>query len=410
MTVPYDPEKSSILILLAVRGTVVPMVLTRPLFWLLVSMETALLVLKDRYPDDYPDLQYGVIGPLVSLLSFFIVFYGNQCYTRFYKMYDLSKALVGCCQEWATLARTFLPNKGVVRWNATRHIVAALQLEYFSLTSNKVNDDEWEALIEHSLLTKAECDLVGSFKGFKPMLLIGWALKEVEEQLGIGHGRDNKYFGEYNTFLHTAFKMRGACAAIVGTLGQPVPFPYFHLLTFMLSSTCLLVGLVLPSFASDVATSIFCMISYMLFSFVFIGLRALAISLADPFGEDAVDLEVNKFAASARNHVISFLNDTHETSGCAVPEGLKEPPVVPPDLTPLDLKRPRRSILGSRRDTNLGTHFRGDGLDSTMHTIAGMHERSSTTTASRRTLTTSKPLTLNVGGAATPAAPSSFAA
>lgn len=258
MTVPYDPEKSSIFILLAVRGTVVPMVLTRPLFWLLVSMETALLVLKDRYPDDYPELQYGVIGPLVSLLSFFIVFYGNQCYTRFYKMYDLSKALVGCCQEWATLARTFLPNKGVARWNATRHIVAALQLEYFSLTSNNVDDDEWEALIEHSLLTKAECDLVGSFKGFKPMLLIGWALKEVEEQLGIGHGRDNKYFGEYKTFLHTAFKMRGACAAIVGTLGQPVPFPYFHLLTFMLSSTCLLVGLVLPSFASDVATSIFC--------------------------------------------------------------------------------------------------------------------------------------------------------
>ena len=70
MTVPYDPEKSSIFILLAVRGTVVPMVLTRPLFWLLVSMETALLVLKDRYPDDYPELQYGVIGPLVSLLSF----------------------------------------------------------------------------------------------------------------------------------------------------------------------------------------------------------------------------------------------------------------------------------------------------------------------------------------------------
>ena len=106
--------------------------------------------------------------------------------------------------------------------------------------------------------------------------------------------------------------------------------------------------------------------------------------LADPFGEDAVDLEVNKFAASARNHVISFLNDTlkHQAARCRA-EGTACCPTGP------DAAGPQAAPSAqARAETPTSARICGDGLDSTMHTIAGVWAQLHN---DRRTLTTSKP-------------------
>ena len=43
-------------------------------------------------------------------------------------------------------------------------------------------------------------------------------------------------------FRDVAFRFRGHCGQIVNLLRQPVPFPYFHVINFMLSVNLVLVA------------------------------------------------------------------------------------------------------------------------------------------------------------------------
>ena len=108
MTVVYDPDASFWLTLPRWTGTAVGPVLLSSLFWFFMFMHAVLLALDRVYPawlcrdgssgtdalcedpdgtDErvygLPDMDWRSVQVLTSLMTFFIVFYGNQSYTRF---------------------------------------------------------------------------------------------------------------------------------------------------------------------------------------------------------------------------------------------------------------------------------------------------------------------------------------
>jgi predicted membrane chloride channel (bestrophin family) len=74
---------------------------------------------------------------------------------------------------------------------------------------------------------------------------------------------------------------------------QPVPFPYYHTLTLMLSLNLLMVSYSLIEFETILTIPCFFIIVL-----VTIGLKETSIALADPFGSADVDFETENYMAA----------------------------------------------------------------------------------------------------------------
>lgn len=100
-----------------------------------------------------------------------------------------------------------------------------------------------------------------------------------------------------------AFAFRGRCGQIVNTLKQPVPYPYFHLLNLIL-----FVNLVLFGFSAVImAWWPFTILAVSIVTIILLGMRVLAVQLSDPFGDDAVDFEIEQFLKGAYVNSVAHL-------------------------------------------------------------------------------------------------------
>ena len=74
---------------------------------------------------------------------------------------------------------------------------------------------------------------------------------------------------------------------------QPIPFPYYHTLTLMLSLNLLLIAYSMIEFETVMTIPCFFIIVL-----VCLGLKETAVALADPFGGDDVDFETEVYMAN----------------------------------------------------------------------------------------------------------------
>merc|ERR1719502_2304822 len=74
---------------------------------------------------------------------------------------------------------------------------------------------------------------------------------------------------------------------------QPIPFPYYHTLTLMLSLNLLLIAYSMIEFETVMTIPCFFIIVL-----VCLGLMETAVALADPFGGDDVDFETEVYMAN----------------------------------------------------------------------------------------------------------------
>ena len=199
-----------------------------------------------------------------SFLVFFLVFYGSQCYQRFFEMYSHCVGIGGATMQWVALVKLHLPDKVNVHWNAIRHILAAGHVEYYSLSGGELTPSEWKIISGRDLLTPREIETLKAYKGFKPFLPIFWGLKEIRQQLHSGPDDPLWNVFEFEEFLRTAFTLRGHCSQIVNLLKQPVPWPYFHMLNLLTFLVLVLVSYGLVGLAwwpiSLVVHAIICLI------------------------------------------------------------------------------------------------------------------------------------------------------
>jgi hypothetical protein len=217
-----------------------PAVLCRPVMWLLLSAHIGFLYLHIYQQDVVmPHLPWKLTAVPTALLTFFLVFYSGNCYTRYYAFYSKCTGMSGAVMCWVGLLRVHFPKAAPEKlWNLSRHIVASVYILYFQLGGGGsdggrvITESEWAVLLKHNMLSEEEVQQVAVYRGFKPFLLQVWAMQTIRDYLD--SGADKAAGAGIGPFQAQALALRANCSDVVNLLAQPVPFPYYHVVSFML--------------------------------------------------------------------------------------------------------------------------------------------------------------------------------
>ena len=171
MTINYNPTQSIFFLVVRYAGTVLPLVFQKPSFWILMSIQACFSILDhwaplkeghdEVLPECYfsfqthsedkgchlPPLDWDVVGNPVNLLIYFIVFYSNRCYERFFKMWEHCYLLMALSMEWCARLRMVFDTKQsgqskqevqAICWRSARRVIASLQLLFFALNGSGI--------------------------------------------------------------------------------------------------------------------------------------------------------------------------------------------------------------------------------------------------------------------------------
>ena len=343
MTIAYDPRDSStfaglLQLLFRYQGTMLPLVFGRASFWMLLTVHlvlssSELLVRKSMLHTPFPDVDWNVIKTVTALLTFFIVFYTSQCYSRFVEFYKACVGIGGVVMSWAGLIKVYMPDDNDVRWQIMRLPLASMYVLYYSVNSTKdrtgateenISEDEWNGMRSHQLLTESEIKALQTYGGARHFLPMTWALAEVESVLAavppadFGGGDDgpactsvvpnseHAKAAVLNTFRTLTLEMRGYCGHITQFLKQPVPFPYFQFLVVLIGIDLFLISYGLTTLDFHWLLTLFI---YVVIQTAFLGLKEVAVAMSDPFGDDDVDFDANAMLQEAYNNALACLRD-----------------------------------------------------------------------------------------------------
>lgn len=287
-----------------------PVVLGRPVIWLLMLSHCAFLYMHFQPDIIMPHLPWKLTAVPTSLLTFFLVFYSGNCYARYYTFYSKCTGMAGAVMCWVGLLRVSFPKANPEKlWNLCRHAIASVYVLYFQLAGGasdggkQVTESEWSVLLQTGLIHSEEQRKLHEYRGFRPFLLQVWALRAVADEL---QADSNKAPGAaLGPFQTQAFALRGNCAEIVNTMTQPVPFPYYHTLTLMLSLNLLIISYSMIEFETIMSIPTFFVICL-----VCQGLKETAVALADPFGGDDVDFETDVYMANMLANAKALISHT----------------------------------------------------------------------------------------------------
>ena len=124
----------------------------------------------------------------MGLLTFFLVFYGNHCYERYYALHGHCIAIGAIMWKWAQLIRANFGHKSAaMRWNMMRPMLGAMHIHYAFLRRETdeighdvlgVSPENWRAMRRSNLFTRAEIETLQAYHGNMPFLAASWALGE----------------------------------------------------------------------------------------------------------------------------------------------------------------------------------------------------------------------------------------
>jgi len=289
---------------------VMPLVLCRPAVWMLLSAHIVFLYLHLYRPDvTMPTMPWKLIGVPTSLLTFFLVFYSGNCFSRYYAFYNECMGMSGSAMQYVGLLRVHFPKAPPeVMFNLSRHVLASVYVLYFQLSGGAsaggktVTDSEWLFLLQTGLIAESEKKTLKAFRGFRPFLLGVWGLRALADH--IPQDSEKAVGASLGPFQATVLKLRGHADAIISSHNQPVPFPYYHTLTLMLSLNLFLMAYSMIEFETVMTIPCFFVIAL-----VSLGLKETAVALADPFGGDDVDFETEKFLEKMTSDATAIMTE-----------------------------------------------------------------------------------------------------
>ena len=365
MTIQYEPENLQISFIFRWKGTIFPLVLSDPMFWFLLITHIALLKIHAdgiaEGGEGLPPLDWNASTVAMGLLTFFVVFYGNHCYQRYFDLHGHCIGLARAVTIWAHLVRANFSSKpSTLRWNMMRTMLGGMHIHYAYLHRNEDEDGtmmmgvspaEWRAMRHTNLFTRAEVMQLSEHQGNMSLLAASWALGEVKQAILRDRGgnvfdkdsdgpagmnvkpkiprssaveelqsRNHSFDGMlstmpmlsvFNSFEAQFREFTYHCLATMEILLQPVPFPYFHILKLLL-----LVALLILSYAlvellnAQFFLSLGC---YTVSLMIMLGLQGISIGMSDPFGNDEVSVERHMHAATQQQQQHSMALTTHHS-------------------------------------------------------------------------------------------------
>ena len=73
-------------------------------------------------------------------------------------------------------------------WNAVRLVLASVQICYYAIHGEGVDDQEWTAIIERGLLGRDEARTLQTYPGNQPWLALCWGVAEIRAQVDEAEG------------------------------------------------------------------------------------------------------------------------------------------------------------------------------------------------------------------------------
>ena len=291
----YDPGTYGLSFLLKWQGTILPLVFTSPLFWGLQTMHGLLLAMYWHFGEDEPALDWKAAVIPSSLLTFLLVSYSNQCFARYFQLYQHCTGLHSAVMDWAVLLKLEFGHMDTAfQWNCLRLLLGALQVHYALLGGDDVDEhgrlckgvstDEWRAIRTRNLLTRAEIERLQDYAGFIPCLPIGWALAEIKGGvLGVDAPgaieSSHELLGPkrvlLNQFGAIAGRFRDHSMSTFDILNAPVPFAYFHVMKLLLLLSLLIISYALIELLHGEVVMSFTI--FFLMCLVMVGLSEIAI-------------------------------------------------------------------------------------------------------------------------------------
>lgn len=235
------------------------------------------------------------VGVSSTFISFLLVFYLTQCYTRYTAQYEAAMGCKGRIFDAVILARTIMD--GPSAWRLFRYMNAAHLLGYIGLTDTYTENNLFKPLnAKYALLNDAEISRIreiGFNGGCAHREVLAWAIEAIRTELNAN--KINIF--DANTLVGEVCMLRAKMGLLYDFADQPIPFSYIHFINLM-------VFLYLPIFSFGVAVnyapdtpanatnSVFGFIFVMFYCMAVLGLRGIAQRLQDPFGDDVEDLSV----------------------------------------------------------------------------------------------------------------------
>merc|ERR1712070_1256177 len=105
---------------------------------------------------------------------------------------------------------------------------------------------------------------------------------------------------------------------------MPMPFQYFHIMNLMM-----MLNLSLWAYVLALEDSYFSTFIYAFVQMMFLGLRELTVSLADPFGDDDTDFPLKDWMASLYHMIYSIVEDPYDIANSRPKAGIKPLPLLP---------------------------------------------------------------------------------
>jgi len=339
MVVLYDPNEMQLSFIFRWRGTIFPLVLADPLFWVLITFHTSLLFYQhwsiENGQDGLPALEWEASTVVMGLLTFFLVFYSNHCYERYLTLHKHSTTIGRSVYQWSQLVQLYFSHLSPAhRWNVMRKFLGAMQTHYAYVRREGddfgISDDEWRAMRRARIFTKEEVAVLSEHTGFRPLLATTWALNEVKLAILSAETDEAKrsavsggamkvltsmpQISVFNEFLHTARILVDHASDSMEVLRQPVPFPYFHIVKLLL-----LIAMLILSYALIVLEgptgAVLSLAIYFVSCVVMLGVQEIAIGMSDPFGLDDVDFDIDGFLKHSYESAVAQLQDEVVPSG-----------------------------------------------------------------------------------------------
>lgn len=253
--------------------------------------------------EDYLENITEQLSTIGTILFFFLPFYVSQNYTRYYKMHGMTVTIINCIETCAVMAQAGLSQ--VVARRIIRYINASHLAFYTALSDNYTKENFFEPVVERfSLLNEDEINLiyekvaVDNFGATICNEIISWVLKDCKN-----HDADYK-------IQHNAILLRNNFNELFLEKGRPIPFFYIHFLNTMvaiyLPAYSLIHSLNTGEHASwDVEFSSF-LVLFVKAIYV-LGILDLGRKLADPYGDDVVDINIVSYVITCIENCFKIL-------------------------------------------------------------------------------------------------------
>jgi len=294
----YDEKEGRWRTALRYAHTVIPQTLGRTEFWLFFGLQVTLYITYQmgwiqhvpgfKNTSREQKIDWTQIKITIGFTVFFEVFFTNVCYQRYNDFYVKTRALFLDLLLIVFDLRTHLLSSRPSHARLCYRYFLASVLLFWEHVNQQRSVYSLQAVTKHFkpqlVLSKEQDFLDGVEPEHRYMMVLHWSM----DVFATAHAEAALPANLKKMVLDKMQKAFLLMHAVEDQLGFPIPYPYFHLLNFMVC-----VNLILLAVCMGIAGSHLEVFVFFIADLIFLGMMELSAQLVDPFGDDEVDFPLS---------------------------------------------------------------------------------------------------------------------